>query len=630
MRLTIFIFLLFTLNLPAQELKLAEVFTNHAVLQRGKMLKVWGWSAPNASIFLTLDKYRFRGIANENGEWEITLAKFKAGGPHQMMVTDRVNSINLEDLYFGDIWICSGQSNMEWTVGQSETKDSISSYGNIPNIRHFKVNKTYDYKPAQHLDAGEWQIATAETIGDFTGVGFHFAKSISENHNVPIGLLHTSWGGSRIEAWMSEELLVKSGKKAKIQAIKEVRNQLGLLNEKYSQVASEITDETWKNADFNSEEWMNAELPGAWERNGYPRMNGEVYYRKTIELSAEEIGQIIKISLSKIDDNDETYINGKLIGFTNGRGVSREYEIPQDILKVGKNTIAVKVEDVYGRGGFYGSKKDLFLQVGDKGIPLSGTWKMQLGKVSFLSMMQHQPAVLYNKMMHPLNRFPACGVLWYQGESNTKGQNAIDYADLFKAMITNWRSVRNDPEMKFYWVQLANYMKPSDDANKDSDWAILRSSQSAALELENTAEAVIIDLGEAGNIHPKDKKTVGQRLARAARAQVYGETDLIFESPRISNVKLEKNALILSYENVATGLQIKEGQKKLKGFAIAGEEGVFHWATAEIIGTNQVRVWSDDVPNPTQVRYAWADNPVDANLYNWEGLPAAPMTKTMK
>jgi sialate O-acetylesterase len=630
MRLTILILLFFTLNLSAQDLKLAEIFTNHAVLQRGKMLKVWGWAAPNASIFLTLDEYRFRGIANGDGEWEITLAKFKAGGPHEMIVTDRISNITLEDLYFGDVWICSGQSNMEWTVKQSEELDSIKNYGSLPNIRHVKVNRSYEYEPSQHLDAQEWELATAETIGDFTGVGFHFAKSISENHDVPIGLLHSSWGGSRIEAWMSEKLLLNSGKNADMQAVKDGREELQLLTEKYSKVAPEITNGMWTEENFDASNWMNAELPGAWENNGFPSMNGEVYYRKTFELTAKEANQATKISLSKIDDNDWTYINGKLIGKIKGWDILREYEIPANTLKAGKNVIAVKVEDGYGGGGFHGSQKNMFMQIGDNRIPLSGTWEMQLGKVNFLPQMEHQPTILYNKMIHPLNKFPVRGVLWYQGESNAAGQDAIDYADLFKAMITDWRAIRNDPEMKFYWVQLANFMKPTNDANKHSNWAILRSSQSAALELENTAEAVIIDVGEADDIHPKDKKTVGQRLARAACAQVYGETDLPYENPRILNLKIKKNTLILSYENVAGGLKIKDGQSTLKGFAIAGKDGVFHWATAEIISSKQVRISSDKISKPTQVRYAWADNPEDANLYNSEGLPAAPTTKKVK
>ena len=630
MRLTIFIFLLFTITLTAQDLKLAEVYTNHAVIQRGKMVNVWGWSAPNASIFLTLDNYKFRGKANEKGEWEIPLAKFKAGGPHQMTVTSGKQRIVLEDLYFGDVWICSGQSNMEWTVAQSEEMDSIINYGNLPNIRHIKVNRTYDYKPSNHLDAGEWQVASPETIGDFTGVGFHFAKSIIENHDVPIGLLHSSWGGSRIEAWMSEDLLEKSGKTANMKAIEEERKQFEVLAQKYSKIPAEITNDTWKNENFTTENWQDAILPGAWELNGFPNMNGEVYYRKEVELSATQANQTSKISLSAIDDNDDTYINGKLVGSTQAWDALRVYDIPKNTLKNGNNVIAVKVEDGYGGGGFHGAAEEMFLQMGEEKIPLSGDWKMQIGKVDFMTEMQHQPAVLYNKMMHPLNRYSACGVIWYQGESNAGGQDAIDYANLFKNMITDWRSIRNEPEMKFYWVQLANFMNSTEDANKESSWAVLRQSQSAALSLEHTAEAIIIDAGEADDIHPKDKKTVGQRLARAARAQVYGETDLIYKSPRIIDVKSEKNALILTYENEGKGLEIKSGENELKGFAIADEKGVFHWAKAEIVKPNQVKIWSEKVSNPTQLKYAWADNPDTANLYNSAGLPAAPMTKTLK
>lgn len=630
MRLTIFLFLIFTLNLPAQYLQLAEVFTDHAVLQRGKMLKVWGWSAPHAVIFLTLDKNRFRGKANEKGEWEIPLAKFKAGGPHRMTVSVGQEKITLEDLYFGDVWICSGQSNMEWTVAQSEEIDSIKNYGRLPNIRHLKVNRTYDYEVSNHLDAGEWEIASPETIGAFTGVGFHFAKSIIENHDVPIGLLHSSWGGSRIEAWMSEDLLMKSGKEADMASIKNELEELELLSEKYKEITPEVINGLWKEANFIPQNWMNAELPGRWETNGFPNMNGEVYYRKTIELTEQEAKQANKITLAKIDDNDQTYINGKLIGETNAWDALREYEIPENTLKAGKNVIAIKVVDNFSGGGSHGLAEDMFLQIGEQKKSLAGRWKMQLGEVSFLPEMQNQPAVLYNKMIYPLNRFPARGVLWYQGESNAGVQDAIDYSDLFKGMITNWRSVRNEPDMEFYWVQLANFMKATEDANQPSSWAVLRSSQSAALDLEHTAEAIIIDVGEADDIHPKDKKTVGQRLALAARAQVYGETNLAYKSPRVSDLKSEKNTLVLTFENVAEGLKIKQGEKKLKGFAIADENGVFQWANAEIIAPNQVRVWSDKIEKPSQVRYAWADNPDTANLYNSEDLPAAPMTKTLK
>ncbi|PHN05885.1 sialate O-acetylesterase [Flavilitoribacter nigricans] len=637
--------LLLALETSSAQIRLPRLVSDHMVLQRDQDINLWGWSAPREKLTVSLGGQEYKIRADKSGKWSVDLPPMAPGGPLTLRIAGKKETKVVSDILVGDVWVCSGQSNMEWVLSNTNDATAEIVSANDRKIRHFKVPRTATFEPQDTLAGGSWEVADPETAGNFTAVGYYFAKELRKSEGVPIGLLNTSWGGSRIEPWMDAKTLGYMDADALVKKLEadQAKQEQALQDFLKNKIKGEIpkTDQgmngdtpLWHKADLNDGDWESMKLPGLWEQAGWNRLDGIVWFRKTFELSAAQAKTGGTLGLAMIDDSDITWVNGKKIAETrNAYNLERKYELPAGALQAGKNTIVVRVEDTGGGGGFHGNPEMMFLEQNGQKMDLAGDWKYKVGKVVLATggLNDNQVATkLYNFMIHPILWYPIKGAIWYQGESNAGNvEQAEAYEELFKNMITSWRDQWGVGEFPFLWVQLANFMQPAPEP-VESGWASLRASQSATLSLPNTAEAVIIDIGEANDIHPRNKKDVGYRLALGARKVAYGEDDLIFSGPVYKSMRQEGNKLRLQFDQVGKGLTTKQDKYGyLKGFAVAGADGKYVWAKAMIDG-DEILVWSDAVAAPKMVRYAWADNPDDANLYNQAGLPAGPFQAKLK
>jgi sialate O-acetylesterase len=602
------------------------------VLQRDHNINFWGIATPGEKVMVNMGDMLAAVLVDAKGEWMISLPPKKAGGPYTITVTQGNEKIEFNDVYIGDVWLCSGQSNMEWIIANSAGYEGAITESD-DMIRHFKVPHIYAEQEEKTFEGGPWVVDGPERVGAFSAVGYYFAKEVRKSQDVAIGLLNSSWGGSRIEAWMSSGSL--GGKRvetaitqAKAQARKNYDARLEQIKKDFPGVAT--TDSgmkgdvaVWADPQLQDADWKKIEVPGLWEEQGYQGFDGIAWYRHTFALSKEQVRQQVTINLGKIDDTDQVWINGHYIGgMKQAYDKMRSYQIPSTYLVDGQNTIAVRVEDTGGGGGIYGSAEDVNILIGSEMVSLAGQWNFRIGSFlpfTFNNRVHHTPTMLYNKMIYPLLNFPIKGALWYQGESNAgSAEDAYAYKDQFQNMISDWRKKWAVGDFPFLYVQLANFMAP-DEEPSESNWAILRESQSAALNMKNVGEAVIIDIGEADDIHPRNKKDVGIRLSLAARKIAY-EEDVLHHGPHYVRHQSKGEALEVEFDQ---RLIAKGESQSAEGFAIAGVDGVFQWASGKVNG-NKVILQSKKIKSPVHVRYAWGNNPEKANLYNSIGLPAGP------
>ena len=628
--------LLVLVTAPAAKAQLqpARLFSNGVVLQRDAELPVWGWAETGADVAVSFDGETRHATADRSGRWQVTFAPRPAGGPHEITMRSGQDTVRVQDVLVGDVWGASGQSNMEWTVADAKNAEEEIAGASDRAIRHFKVPRSWSERPEERLAGGQWHSATAEHVGAFTAVGYFFARALRQHVDVPIGLINSTWGGSRIEPWMSAKALgleageaqaLLQNEKQRIERQRErLRDTIGTLpTDDRGMVGGEPR---WAQPDLDDSDWGQIPVPSNWEEVGYEGLDGVAWYRTTVRLSEAEADQALTLHLGPIDDSEITWVNGTEVGRTSGWTEPRVYEVPASALRPGANVIAVRVEDTGGGGGIYGKAAAIRLDGAGVHKPLAGDWRFKVGAVTMEAegRKNQVPTVLYNKMIHPLLPQPITGVIWYQGESNASTlTEAREYRTLFQDLISQWRrdwTPAPERPLPFLWVQLANFRAPPE-APSESAWATLRESQHAALFLPNTGQAVALDLGEADDIHPRNKQDVGRRLALDARALVYGH-DVVHRGPVYDSHRVEGRRMIVSFDHVASGLTTRDGAAP-QGFAIAGPDGRFVWAEAELRG-DQVVVWSEEVSTPVAVRYAWADNPERANLYNAAGLPAAP------
>lgn len=620
------------------EVRLPKLISDGMVLQRGTGIKIWGWADPGEKVTVHFDSAQFPTRADGNGNWQVALPETPAGGPYRMQI-EGDNRIELQDILFGDVWICSGQSNMELNMSRVSPKypQDIAA-ADKPDIRQFYVPRRYDFNtPQRDLESGHWQLANPETVLEFSAVGYFFADALHRKHRVPIGLINSSLGGSPAEAWLSEEALKKfPGQYAELQQFKD-----GALIERIKrQDEARISDwhaqanardaglrENWYSTQLQTEDWQQMTVPGYWNTTKLGDTNGAVWFRKIFQVPADMAGQAANLELGRIVDADTTYVNGREVGATAYQYPPRRYAIPAGLLKAGKNTIAVRVVSEHSLGGFVPDKPYEIVS-GNRRIDLRGDWQFKLGtplpELESQTFIRWKPTGLYNAMLHPLMDTAIKGVIWYQGESNVS--RAEEYKKIFPAMIADWRSNWQQGDFPFLYVQLANFLEPSK-SPQESDWARLREAQRQTLKVPRTAMAVAIDIGEWNDIHPLDKKTVGERLALAAEKVAYGNDSAVYSGPQFAQLKASGNELLVEFSHTGGGLMTRNGEAP-RAFAIAGEDGRYVWAAAKIRG-NQVAVWSDSVNAPVSVRYAWADNPTEANLYNNSGLPASPFEASL-
>lgn len=617
------------------QVRLPQVIRDSMILQRDQPIILWGWASAGEKITLVFNGRRHETTTSPEGKWKLVLPGMKAGGPHIMQISGK-NSMTLKEILVGDVWFCSGQSNMvhQMNIHDVTYAEDIAN-ANYPEIRQFLVpTRTNLSGPNDDLTGGSWKPAVSEEVRPFSAVAYFFALKIHKKYRIPIGLINASVGGTPIEAWTSEEgfrefpLLLQTINKNKDTAyVNEMNQRTAPANnpaQKPPQDKGLAGPKPWYAEDYVPKGWRNIHIPGYWEDQGIKDLNGVVWYRKEIELPAAMIGKAAKVWLGRIVDADVLYINGRQVGQVTYQYPQRRYAVPAGLLKEGKNTFVIRVTNFNGKGGFVPDKPYCIFAESDT-IDLKGDWKYKVGEV-FIPRppapgginAQYQPASLYNAMVAPLVHYPIKGVLWYQGETNAG--RPIEYAGLLTALIKNWRNQFNQPEAPFIYAQLPNYM----DYNylpSESNWALLRESQVKALSLPNTAMTVNIDLGEWNDIHPDNKKDVGERMALAALKIAYGEP-LVYSGPLYRSHAVDGNKIRISFTHTGSGLVTSDGEE-LSDFAIAGEDKKFVWARAMIQG-DQVITWNEEVPDPLYVRYAWADNPINPNLYNREGLPASP------
>ena len=625
---------------------LPPVFTDNMVMQQQSAVTIWGTASPGKTVTVTTswDGRSYAATASrEDGSWSLMFDTPSYGGPYEITVADSRKPLILRNVLIGDIWICSGQSNMEMKIGDKVTgmEETLSHAKDYPNIRIFHVQNTTatlptDVIPVRH---GGWQMCDAETIRDFSAAAYYFGKELNENLDIPIGLIETCWGGTLAEAWTSGESLKKMpyfasriDEAASLPLTEEERTEkfyrdIDRWREdiKSSDPAYSDGRLVWGALDFNDSDWAEMESPGFVQDSGVPNFSGYLWMRKTVDIPASWAGKELSLDLAMIDDNDFTYFNGVEVGHIEGCLAHRHYTVPATLVKAGKAVIAVRVMDTGGKGGIWGDPNRMFLASSEsERISLSGVWKykvaMKLSDAPDIPVNTARepnfPTFLYNAMIHPLLRVPIKGAIWYQGEANVS--RSLQYQTLLPLMIQDWRKAWGI-NFPFYIAQLANYQAVQT-GPEDSDWAELREAQLVTTRLENTGMAVLIDIGEADDIHPKNKAEVGRRLALNALALTYGK-DIPYSGPIYSSYKIEGSSMRILFDHVDGGLRTPDG-KALEGFYLAGADHVFHKAKAVIDGGTVV-VSCPEVEFPTSVRYGWANNPV-CNLYNGAGLPASP------
>ncbi|MFT3827925.1 MAG: sialate O-acetylesterase [Chitinophagaceae bacterium] len=624
-------FLFFVLSTNAQ-VKLPQLIRDSMVLQRDAAINIWGWASIGEKISVQFNGKSYKTKTGDDGKWLLKLAATPAGGPYTMNITGK-NKITLSNILVGDVWLCSGQSNMahQVTLHSVRYADDIAK-ANYPAIRHFWIPTTTNLQgPRADLAGGYWKSANPKDVLDFSAVAYFFARDLYEKYHVPIGLINASVGGTTIEAWTSEEglkefpAITKTIERNKDTAYVNDLNRKGQTAPVRSRDKGLSESTPWYSTSYSPKGWHTINVPGYWEDQGIRDLNGVVWYRKEIDVPAAMTGKSAKVFLGRIVDADVLYINGKQVGNTTYMYPQRRYNIPADLLKPGTNVFTVRVTNNAGKGGFV-PDKPYSLIAGNDTIDLKGYWQYKVGEVYIPRSgfagggisAQNQPTALYNAMIAPFTNYTLKGFVWYQGESNSS--RAAEYAKLQPALIADWRNKWQEGNIPFLLVQLPGFS----DYNylpAESQWAELREAQLQALSVSNTAMAVAIDLGEWNDIHPDRKKEVGQRLALAAVKVAYGE-NTVYSGPIYQSFTIDGNKAIISFTNTGSGL-ITNDEEAPQEFAIAGADKKFVWASARIEG-DKIIVWSDDVKEPKYVRYAWADNPVNPNLYNKEGLPASP------
>ncbi len=628
--------------------RLPALVGSHMVLQRERPVPVWGWAAPGEQVRVTFrGKTYAASTPDASGRWQATLPATPAGGPYELTVQGQ-NTIALTDVLVGDVWLASGQSNMQMPVKDRpggyqpvQQADQEIAAANWPRIRFFTVTQTVAYRPQAEVAGTGWQVCSPATVAQLSAVAYFFGRNVHQQYKVPVGLLVSSWGGTPAEAWTSADglqaLPVFAPQVADFarrttnlnddQRAYEAQQRELLRNARTYDRGYLPGGQTWASPAVDARAWPTLPLPGIWESTpGLANYDGVMWLRKEIDLPADLASQPLTLTLGKIDDADSTFINGVRVGYGNGYDQLRRYPIPAGVLRPGRNVIAVRVVDTGGGGGITGEPKDLLLAPanGTSGLSLAGSWQYQPGFDPQVLPVppvpgsgQNAPTTLYNGMIAPLQPFALKGVIWYQGESNA--DRAEQYRTLFPALIADWRQ-KWQAELPFLFVQLASFM-PAQPTPTESAWAELREAQALTLQVPGTGMATAIDIGEAADIHPHNKQEVGRRLALAARRVAYGDKKVVANGPTYASMAVAGNAIRLKFNQPGAELAVKNGPA-LQGFAVAGADHKFYWATARLDG-KEVVVQSPDVPQPVAVRYDWADNP-NGNLVNKEGLPAVP------
>ena len=621
------------------DVKLPQMIGDNMVLQRAQELRIWGWASPGESVRVRFAGSSVAAKSDATGRWAVMVKPQTAGGPYEMVITGR-NTIKLRNILIGDVWVASGQSNMEFSLKEADTGAAAVAAAHDSQIRLFRLQHAASTKPQSDVLPAAWQVAAPDTVGDFSAVAYLFAAQLRERFHVPIGLIESSWGGTYAESWMSAEALQHFPDYA--DRLRQLRAFTPKDEAEYARYLKEKLDwnrghrpedrgtvggrPVWADPNLDERDWVPVALPrpdSAWGTD-YDSFDGTVWYRHDISIPPEAAGKDLELHLGSAFQSVQIYYDGEPVMPLSASAGS--YRVTGNRVHAGRSVITQRLTGSSGYIMISGKPEDLYAQAGHTRISLAGPWLNRTGPD--LGAFPRSPAlalyygfpgivVLYNSMIEPLTPFHIKGVIWYQGESNVGA--AVLYRQLFPALILDWRK-HWGAELPFLFVQLAGYSSDPADPS-DAPWAELREAQQAAVALPRTGMATAVDIGNMEDVHPKNKQEVAQRLALVAAGVAYGE-DVLASGPTFKSMQVEGERIRVHFDHTGTGLIAKDRYGYPRGFAVAPRGGPYRWARATIDGTDVV-VYSDEVAAPIALRYSWANTP-DGNLYNREGLPAIP------
>lgn len=625
------------LHAAQAEVVMPRFFSDNMVLQRERPIRLWGRAAKGETVTVRFAGAETAVRADRTGRWTAELPAMEADAtPRELTVAGRGNELRFSNVLVGDVWLCSGQSNMEWRLYPTDGCEAEIAASANPAIRLLSVGDRIAFEEQDDIVSGSWVECTPETSRMFSAVGYYFGKYIQTETGVPVGLIDSSWGGTDIETWTSWPAMLTTCGYAQYAGKRSPGEAIGRRIKPYEAYRSALADdrgdrERWAGsaAEGNSAAWGTMTLPRVWEDVLGP-CDGRIWFRRTVTLPASADGKAGTLSLPAVDDADISYVNGVEVGRTSGYDRRRIYAVEAGILHGGENIIAVRVDDNGGNGGIWGDAGSLWLEADGQRYDLAGEWSYRESATTAQFGIANDndfgnpnsfASLLYNGMIAPLTGYGIKGVIWYQGENNAG--RALAYRELFPMMIRDWRA-QWGYDFPFLWVQLANFMAVRPEPS-ESEWAELREAQNMTLSLPATGQTVITDIGDAGDIHPRNKRDVGYRLSRTALSVAYGRTDIAAGGPVFKEMKRTGSRLELTFDTTGA-LRPVDGNRYgyLHGFAVAGPDRRFVWAKAYVAGRDKVVVFSDDVSDPEAVRYGWADNPQDDDLTDDSGLLASP------
>lgn len=623
--------LLYAIHIQA-EIKLPEIFSDRMVLQRETPIPIWGWAEAGETIVIHFEGKQYKTRATQTGEWHTSLPKHKAGGPYEL----KINGVSIQDVYVGDVYLCSGQSNMELTVKRvmDKYKDEIMSYENNL-IRYTKTKYAYNFIEPQQHSGNEWKICNRKNALEFAALCYFFAKEMQAEKGVAIGIINSSWGGTKIVSWSTRRSLEKYPQfREKLQSAQyfnpgypdSVKNaqQEQVAHWHRQQSAHDIGNkEGWIKDRFDASDWeevdaFNSAWGGSWDKP----VNGVHYFRQRINIPESLAGQKATLRVGTLKDSDATYINGVCVGRTSYQYPPRIYQVPAGVLRAGENEIVIRLVSDAGRPAFV-KGKPYQLEVGDRTIPLAATWKHKVGcimnRIPSTIGFQNEPVGLYNSMIHPLRNYAIRGIIWYQGESDTGPESSKLYESLLIDLANDWRAQWNNKTLPFVIVQLANYQQRSKVPIESGNAQVREAQRRASLKLKNAGLATAIDLGESNDIHPLNKKDLAHRCVLQMNKLAFGKKNMVAEGPMAEKAELKEDGRIVISFRKGTGTLKQAGA--LEGIAVAANDGKYKFVEACTEGDKVIAKW-DDEGIPASIRYAWENNP-PSSIYNTEGLPAS-------
>lgn len=629
-RLGIFLIILFLANSKSvlSAVQPSPLFQSNMVIQRDKPWKIWGSADKNEKITITFNNAIFKTIAKK-GKWSLMLPAQPAGGPYSIVIRGK-NTIELKNILFGDVWICSGQSNMQFSVSEARPLPDTAALNN-DKIRLFTVETTADFVPRKEVKGGQWKIANKNDVDGFSAVGFFFGSYLQQQLDIPIGLISSNLGATAIEEWMSNEAIQQFSEfdefyntyitpgKSMHQMKEDFEKMKPSWSKNYYLKDDPGLIEKWYLPETDISGWKTMNQPSHWEDNELKDYDGSVWFRRSFDSLPKDLLGATNISLGQIDDYNICWMNGVKIGEGYGNQNMYSYKVPDSIIREKDNVIVVRVFDAGGKGGMYNMFWSPFF---------AGPWQYKKGvKIDATQFPKPlvpnyyifgTPAILFNGSIAPLKQFGIKGFIWYQGESNAG--RAAEYKKLLPTMITAWRKTFDQGDVPFLIVQLPNLGKEPSQP-EENDWAELREAQAAALSLPNTGMAVTIDVGEADNLHPHNKLAVGNRLGMAALDVAYEKKEMGFLSPQYKSMEVSNDSIIITFDD---DISTRNKYGYISGFSVAGADGQFHWAKARLKSKNSVAVYNSAIKSPKMARYLWSGEPGEIDLYNKEGLPVAP------